>query len=73
MGLRINTNVQSLRAQQSLGKVTREQEDSLAKMSSGTRINKAADDAAGLAISERLKQKSVVLNKLRETSRTGSV
>lgn len=55
MGLRINTNVQSLRAQQSLGKVTREQEDSLAKMSSGTRINKAADDAAGLAISERLK------------------
>lgn len=55
MGLRINTNVQSLQAQQSLGKVTREQEDSLAKMSSGTRINKAADDAAGLAISERLK------------------
>lgn len=55
MGLRINTNVTSLSAQRSLGNVTARQNDSLGKLSSGTRINKAADDAAGLAISEKLK------------------
>lgn len=55
MGLRINTNVTSLSAQNSLSKVTKKQNDSLAKLSSGNRINKAGDDAAGLAISEKLK------------------
>jgi len=38
-----------------LGVTTRETESNLAKLSSGTRINKAADDAAGLAISEKMK------------------
>src|SRR5690606_7591861 len=55
MGFRINTNVASLQAQNSLSKVNRETQDSFAKLSSGTRITKAADDAAGLAISEKLK------------------
>lgn len=55
MGLRINTNVQSLAAQRSLGNVKREQSSSLEKLASGSRINKAGDDAAGLAISEKLK------------------
>lgn len=55
MGFRINTNVASLQAQTSLGKVNREQESSFSKLSSGQRITKAADDAAGLAISEKLK------------------
>lgn len=55
MGLRINTNVASLQAQTSVGKVSRETQESFAKLSSGTRITKAADDAAGLAISEKLK------------------
>jgi flagellin len=55
MGLRINTNVQSLRAQNSLAKVEANKSDTLAKLSSGSRINKAGDDAAGLAISEKLK------------------
>ena len=55
MGLRINTNVQSLRAQNSLSKVEENKANTLAKLSSGTRINKAGDDAAGLAISEKLK------------------
>lgn len=55
MGLRINTNVQSMRAQNSLSKVEANKADTLAKLSSGTRINKAGDDAAGLAISEKLK------------------
>ncbi|MDO9182467.1 MAG: flagellin [Bacteriovorax sp.] len=55
MGLRINTNVQSLRAQNSLAKVEDNKSNTLAKLSSGSRINKAGDDAAGLAISEKLK------------------
>ena len=55
MGLRINTNVQSMRAQNAMSKVEMQKADSLAKMSSGSRINKAGDDAAGLAISEKLK------------------
>lgn len=55
MGFRINTNVASLQGQTQLSKVTRETQESFAKLSSGSRITKAADDAAGLAISEKLK------------------
>lgn len=55
MGLRINTNIQALAAQRFLGNNTRNLDASLEKLSSGTRINRAGDDAAGLAISERLK------------------
>ncbi len=55
MGFRINTNVSSIAAQRALSKTNRVSENTLAKMSSGTRITKASDDAAGLAISEKLK------------------
>ncbi len=55
MGFRINTNVPSLSAQRALSTSSRKSESTLAKLSSGTRISKAADDAAGLAISEKLK------------------
>ena len=55
MGLRIGTNVQSLAAQRNLGINTLAQRNSLEKIASGTRINRAADDAAGLAIAERMK------------------
>lgn len=55
MGLRINTNIPALEAQRPLRTVARQSEEAFAKMSSGERINKAADDAAGLAISEKLK------------------
>ncbi len=55
MGFRINTNVASLNAQSSLNKVNKESQESFAKLSSGERITKAADDAAGLAISEKFK------------------
>jgi flagellin len=55
MGLRINTNVSSITAQNALKKSTSAQQESLAKMSSGSRITKASDDAAGMAISEKLK------------------
>lgn len=55
MGLRINTNVASLSAQRSLGITMRNQNDNLRKLSSGERITRSGDDAAGLAISENLK------------------
>ena len=55
MGLRIATNVQSLAAQRYLTTNHDEQNKSLEHLSSGSRITKAADDAAGLAISEKLK------------------
>jgi flagellin len=55
MGLRINTNVSSLNAQRNLGKTRLALDSSLEKLSSGFRINRAGDDAAGLAISENLK------------------
>ncbi|MFA6237985.1 MAG: flagellin [Bacteriovorax sp.] len=55
MGMRINTNVTSLAAQRTLGQNNIEQASTLGKLSSGSRIVRAADDAAGLAISEKLK------------------
>ena len=55
MGLRIATNVQSMNAQRNLGVSFEKQANSLNKLSSGMRITKAGDDAAGLAISEKLK------------------
>lgn len=55
MGLRINTNVQSMNAQRNLALSNEKQANTLNKLSSGARITKAGDDAAGLAISEKLK------------------
>lgn len=55
MGLRINTNTPSISAQRSLGMTNRRMNDNLRKLSSGERITRASDDAAGLAISENLK------------------
>jgi flagellin len=55
MGMRINTNVSSIAAQRSLSVNNRKSASTLGQMASGSRITKAADDAAGLAISEKLK------------------
>ena len=53
--MRINTNVGALNAARNLFLVQREVESSMGKLSSGLRINKASDDAAGLAIANRLR------------------
>ncbi|MBD65336.1 MAG: flagellin FliC [Halobacteriovoraceae bacterium] len=55
MGFRIATNVSAINAQKSLSKISREEANTSAKLSSGSRITRSADDAAGLAISEKLK------------------
>ncbi len=54
MALYVNTNVSSLEAQRSLSANTMQQAVTFQRLSSGLRINTAADDAAGLAISERM-------------------
>jgi len=55
VSLSIVTNVSSLNAQQNLQRTSSALQSSFQKLSSGMRINTAADDAAGLAISERMK------------------
>jgi flagellin len=55
MGLRLNTNLASLRAHHALEERTRSLQDSFRRLSSGLRIARAADDAAGMAISERFR------------------
>ena len=62
MGLRIKTNVQSLVAQRRLGESTKAASESYEKLASGQRINKSADDAAGLAVSERIRSKTRALD-----------
>lgn len=69
MGLRINTNLQSLNAQRVLGANTERQKISFEKLASGSRINKSADDAAGLAISEKLKAE---VRSLRQATRNAN-
>jgi flagellin len=55
MGLRITTNVTALNAQRQMGITRMNLDKSLERLSSGSRINHAGDDAAGLAISESLR------------------
>ena len=55
MGLRVNTNIASLTAQRNLSTVTGRLQGNFARLSSGLRIATASDDAAGLAISERMR------------------
>ncbi len=55
MGLRINTNVSAMNAQRTMGQTRMALDKSLEKLASGSRINHAGDDAAGLAISENLR------------------
>lgn len=55
MGLRVNTNIYSLTAQRHLSNVSERLQGNFAHLASGLRITSAADDAAGLGISERMR------------------
>src|SRR3954466_194296 len=55
MSLRIQTNVEAFDAHRNLVNTESKLSSSMQRLSSGFRINRAADDAAGLAISEKLK------------------
>ena len=69
MGLRIRTNMASQVAQRRLSEASRAVADNMEKLSSGYRINKAADDAAGLAIAEKMKAR---LRSLTQAQRNGN-
>lgn len=71
MGLRIRTNVASLNAQRRLGGSTDAVQSSMNKLASGSRINKAADDAAGLAVSENLRADVRSLNMAKRNANDG--
>jgi len=71
MGLRIQTNIQALTAQRNLVNSTESNNQSMEKLASGYRINKAADDAAGLAISEKLKADIRGLNMAKRNASDG--
>jgi flagellin len=68
MGLRINTNVASIAAQRNLGKSQQNQEHALQAIASGSRIVRAGDDAAGLAISENLRGQIASIRQARSNS-----
>lgn len=55
INMRINTNVSAMTTLRYLNQATDAKSDALTKLSSGSRINSAADDAAGLAVSEKMK------------------
>jgi flagellin len=55
MGMRINTNVEAFNAQRNLATTAMQYGKSVEKLSSGLRINRAGDDAAGLSISEKMR------------------
>src|ERR1700712_2937941 len=71
MGLRINTNVPALVAQRNLRTTRASLDTTLERLSSGSRINHAGDDAAGLAISESLKAQIRGLGQAERNSHDG--
>ena len=71
MGLRINTNIMSLNAQRNLGINNLSLQKTFERLSSGLRINRAADDAAGLAISEKLRSQIRGLNQALANTQDG--
>ena len=71
MGLRVNTNIASLVAQRSLGSTKMELDKHLQRLSSGSRINSAGDDAAGLAISENLRAQTRGLKQAKRNAQDG--
>lgn len=71
MGFRINTNVVSLNAQKNLRLSKLDLDKSLEKLASGQRINRAGDDAAGLATSEHLRAQIKGLKQAKRNAQDG--
>jgi flagellin len=68
---RINTNIEALNAQRNLNVTANKYASSVEKLSSGLRINRTADDAAGLAISEKLQAQVTGLNQAQRNAQDG--
>ena len=71
MSVRINTNIEALNAQRNLSVSGLQFAKSVEKLSSGLRINRAADDSAGLAISEKLRAQVRGLNQAGRNAQDG--
>jgi flagellin len=71
MSVRINTNIEALDAQRNLTATALVFSKSVEKLSSGLRINRAADDAAGLAISQKLQAQVTSLNQAQRNAQDG--
>ncbi|MFO1076945.1 MAG: flagellin [Planctomycetota bacterium] len=71
MGLRVNTNIASINAQRNTSLVTSRLSRNYQKLSTGLRIATAADDAAGLAISERLRSQVRSINQASRNANDG--
>lgn len=71
MGLIVNTNIASLNAQRNVSVNSSNLAKSLERLSSGLRINRAADDAAGLAIANKLRSQVLGLDQARRNANDG--
>lgn len=71
MGLRVNSNISSINAQRNLVNTTNRLQKSLQRLSSGLRITRAADDAAGLAISENFRAEVRSLSQAQRNANDG--
>ena len=69
--MRINTNIAAMNTYSRLTAANTAKTNSLAKLSSGSRINKAGDDAAGLAISEKMKSQIGGLTQAKRNAQDG--
>lgn len=67
----ISHNLQAMNANRQLNKVSGNRGKTTERLSSGYRINRAGDDAAGLSISEKLRSQIRGLNKSIENAETG--
>src|SRR5438874_8917657 len=71
MGMWINTNVEAFNAQRNLANTATQYAKSVEKLSSGLRINRAGDDAAGLSISEKLRAQTKGLGQAQRNAQDG--
>src|SRR5262249_24147787 len=71
MSLRVNNNIEAFNAHRNLEATQYAQSKSMEKLSSGMRINRAADDAAGLAISEKMRAQTRGLAQAQRNSLDG--
>ena len=71
MAIRINTNVDSVFAQKNLARTQRSMRSSMQKLSSGVRITKAADDAAAMGVSEKMRAQITSLKMAQRNTNDG--
>ena len=72
MGMVVRTNMAAMNANNALGQASKAQQNGMQKLASGFRINKAADDASGLAISEKMKNQIKALDTAKDNCEDGA-